>query len=106
MSGDDFNCRESDNPGSPRYSVQPSLEANLDQITKIVEGRSSAVHTRKQRLTGSSFYDATLKQQKIQEETQAEEIQKQMMRIFGTSAQSGFGNRDKVMSEMDEVKND
>lgn len=42
---------------------------------------SQAKHT----ITGSSFYDHTLRQNQIKAETQEQEMQQQMLRIFGNT---------------------
>ena len=61
----------------------------MEKIERLVQQQTqSAWADRRATMTGTSFYDVNRQTQKIQEQTQQEEMQKQLMRILGSSSQS------------------
>jgi len=61
-------------------------EEGKDQIKSTTTPQVNRSGMGAARMTTSSFYDATLKNQRVREETQKEEMEKQMLRIFGESS--------------------
>ena len=45
-------------------------------------------------MTGTSFYDNHRQTQKLQEQTQQEEMQKQLMRILGSNSHSASAEKE------------
>lgn len=72
-----------------------TIQENVLQIERILRADkgdaqrafspAGRTQDRFQNATGSSFYNQTIHQQRQQEQTQMEELQKQLMRIFGNT---------------------
>ena len=86
----DLNNRALSGTSSPQRALV-SLEAReeMEKIERIVQQQTqSAWADRRATMTGTSFYDNHRQTQKLQEQTQQEEMQKQLMRILGSTSQS------------------
>ena len=77
----DFNNRALSGTSSPPRANMVSLEAreDMEKIEKLVQQQTqSAWVDRRATMTGTSFYDNHRQTQKLQEQTQQEEMQKQL----------------------------
>ena len=69
--------------------VSLDTREDMEKIERIVQAQTqSAWADRRATMTGTSFYDKHRQTQKLQEKTEQEEMQKQIMRILGSTSQS------------------
>ena len=103
----DFNNRAMSVNSSPPRAQMVSLEAReeIAKIENMVQQQTqSAWADRRATMTGTSFYDHHRQTQKLQEQTQQEEMQKQLMRILGSTDGAGVtASREDPLKQMQEA---